>query len=178
MKTCLLTLVVQWSSKFLVLLTFFSFFQNISFAQECITPDADPQEAMNYPWFGDSEYLPSFMDSLTAAEDTPSQSPSVSSVVPNIKWRIPVKFWIFTTGDNVNPANLLDDGITPNLPEERELQRLLDDANNAFRNTEVPSKIQFYMREAERVVNEETAPSEREIARFTQNGFGTRFHLC
>ena len=152
-------------------------FSNLK-AQECITPDADPQEAANLPWFGNPDYLPAFMDSLIASEDIPSQNPSVSSIIPNIKWRIPIKFWIFTTGNTPSPTNLLNDGTDSNLPEERELQRLIDDANNAFRNTEVPSKIQFYMREAERVVNEETAPSAREIVRFTQNGFGTRFHLC
>ena len=147
-------------------------------AQECITPNANPQEASNYPWFGNPDYLPAFMDSLERIDNIPSQNPSISSIVPNIKWRIPIKFWIFTENSFINPLDLLDDGETQPLPEERELQRLLDDANNAFRNTEVPSKIQFYMREAERVVSEETAPSAREIVRFTQNGFGTRFPLC
>ena len=152
-------------------------FSNLK-AQECITPDADPYEASNYPWFGNPDYLPAFMDSLARVDNVPSLTPNISSIIPNIKWRIPIKFWIFTTGNTPSLTNLLNDGTGSNLPEEIDLQRLLDDANNAFRNTEVPSKIQFYMREAERVVTTETAPSAREIARFTQNGFGTRFHLC
>lgn len=64
---------------------------------------------MNFPWFGNPDYLPSFMDSLNQAE-TPSQGNNISSIVPNIKWRIPIKFWILTTGNTDNPANLLDDG--------------------------------------------------------------------
>ena len=151
-----------------------SFFLN---AQDCATSDIEPEEAMNFPWFGNPDYLPSFMDSVNLLDGTPSQNPSISSIVSNIKWRIPIKFWIFTEG-NLDPTNLLDDGEDEDLPEERDLQRLLDDLNSGFRNTEVPSKIQFYMREAERVVSEETAPSAREIVRFTQNGFGTRFPLC
>ena len=147
------------------------------YGQECATQDAQPEEAMSFPWFANPDYLPAFMDSLTGL-DTPSQNPSISTIVTNIKWRIPIKFWIFTTGNQPDPNRLLNDGETQLLPQEEDLQRLLDDANNAFRNTEVPSKIQFYMREAERVVNEETAPSAREIVRFTQNGFGTRFPLC
>ena len=61
-------------------------------AQECITPNANPQEAMNYPWFGNPDYLPAFMDSLNQAET--QQGNNISSIVPNIKWRIPIKFWI------------------------------------------------------------------------------------
>ena len=177
MKIIFLQLQSINKSYFLLVAFTFTFF-SLAKAQECITPDADPQEASNYPWFGNPEYLPAFMDSLERVDNIPTQNPSISSIAANVKWRIPIKFWIFTTGNSPDPNNLLDDNRGLNLPEEIDLQRLLDDANNAFRNTEVPSKIQFYMREAERVVNEETAPSAREIARFTQNGFGTRFHLC
>ena len=62
------------------------------YAQECATPDMQPEEAMNFPWFGNPDYLPSFMDSLNQAET--QQGNNISSIVPNIKWRIPIKFWI------------------------------------------------------------------------------------
>ena len=176
MKNQILYLLQLLENKLVLSLLFLSLATNNSYSQECGTPDIQPEEAMNFPWFGSPDYLPAFMDSLVTAEDTPSQTPTISSIVSDVKWRIPIKFWIFTTGARPDPARLLDDGEETDLPEERELQRLLDDANNAFRNTEVPSKIQFYMREAERVVTAETAPSAREIVRFTQNGFGTRFY--
>ncbi len=35
-------------------------------AQECATPDI--QEAANLPWFGNPDYLPSFMDSVRSIE--------------------------------------------------------------------------------------------------------------
>ena len=99
MKTCLLISedrLLNLSRLILILL----FSLNINFlnAQECTTPNADPQESANFPWFGNPDYLPAFMDSLIAAEDNPSQNPSISSIVPDIKWRIPIKFWILTKG--------------------------------------------------------------------------------
>ncbi len=72
--------------------SFFIFLFLCSFttkAQECATPDIDIQEAANLPWFGNPDYLPSFMDSVRAVDGIPSQ---YSRVVPNIKWRIPIKF--------------------------------------------------------------------------------------
>ena len=82
-----------------LLLVLISNINSFAFGQECATPDVDIQEAANLPWFGNPDYLLSFMDSLRNAEDTPSQNPSISSIVPNIKWRIPIKFWIFTEGN-------------------------------------------------------------------------------
>jgi hypothetical protein len=64
-------------------------------AQECGTPDIQPQEAMNYPWFGNPDYLPSFMDSVRNVEGIPSQ---YARIIPDIKWRIPIRFWILTEG--------------------------------------------------------------------------------
>ena len=86
------------NKSYFLLIVFMSVFLSLAKAQECITPDADPQEAANFPWFGNPDYLPAFMDSLIAAEDNPSQNPSISSIVPDIKWRIPIKFWILTKG--------------------------------------------------------------------------------
>jgi hypothetical protein len=76
-----------------LLILLFSF--NNLHAQECGTPDIHPQEAMNYPWFGNPDYLPSFMDSVRNVEGIPSQ---YAHIVPDIKWRIPIKFWIVTKG--------------------------------------------------------------------------------
>ncbi len=58
-------------------------------AKECATPDVDIQEAANLPWFGNPDYLPSFMDSVRAVDCIPSQ---YSRIVPHIKWRIPIRF--------------------------------------------------------------------------------------
>ncbi|WP_338762256.1 hypothetical protein WAF17_17255 [Bernardetia sp. ABR2-2B] len=50
---------------------------------------------MNYPWFGNPDYLPSFMDSVRSVDGIPSQ---YSRIIPSIKWHIPIKFWILTEG--------------------------------------------------------------------------------
>ena len=94
MKTHLLILVVQSSNKAFILLLFIaSLYSSISVsAQDCSTPDIPPEVAMNFPWFGSPDYLPAFMDSLNQAET--QQGNNISSIVPNIKWRIPIKFWI------------------------------------------------------------------------------------
>ena len=156
--------------KFLLLLILFISSSVAVQAQECGTEELSDQEMEQLPWYGNPDYLYNFLDSIQPSNST-------ARIEPDIRFKVPIRFWILR-GETNDPGNVLDDGEDDDLPEERELQRLIDDANNAFRNTEVPSKIQFYMREAERVVNEETAPSAREIVRFTQNGFGTRFPLC
>ena len=83
MKTCLLISedrLLNLSRLILILL----FSLNINFlnAQECTTPNADPQESANFPWFGNPDYLPAFMDSLNQAET--QQGNNISSIVPNI----------------------------------------------------------------------------------------------
>ncbi|AFM04840.1 hypothetical protein Fleli_2475 [Bernardetia litoralis DSM 6794] len=151
-------------TKLIVVLTILSF--SFVKAQECSTPDIDIQEAANLPWFGNPDYLPSFMDSVGTVDGIPSQNPSISSIVPNIKWRVPIKFWIFTTGNSPVPTNLLDDGEDEDLPQEFDLQLLVDDANDAFRSTEIPSKIQFYMKGARQVEFHNTSPSGVRILTF------------
>ena len=98
MRTLLSILVGQSSSKVFILLFCMTFCKSLLFAQDCSTPDIPPEVAMNFPWFGNPDYLPAFMDSLERVDNIPTQNPSVSSIVPNIKWRIPIKFWIFTQG--------------------------------------------------------------------------------
>ncbi|WP_157698960.1 hypothetical protein [Bernardetia litoralis] len=68
---------------FILLLLPFCF--NDLYAQECGTSDIQPEEAMNYPWFGNPDYLSAFMDSVTIVDGIPSQNPSISSIVPDIK---------------------------------------------------------------------------------------------
>ena len=73
--------------KFLLLaLLFLCFKVN---AQECTTPNIEPQEAMNLPWFGNPNYLPSFMDSVRSVDGIPSAS---SRIVSSIRCRIPIHF--------------------------------------------------------------------------------------
>ena len=65
---------------FFLLLFLFCF--NSLYGQECATLDIQPEEAMNFPWFGSPDYLPAFMDSLNQAET--QQGNNISSIVPNI----------------------------------------------------------------------------------------------
>ncbi len=156
--------------------SFFIFLFLCSFttkAQDCATPNVNIQEAANLPWFGNPDYLPSFMDSVRSVDGIPSQ---YSRVVPHIKWRIPIRFWIFTTGNNSDPANLLKDGEDDDLPQELELQRLVDDANDAFRSTEVPSGIQFYMKGSRQVVFQNTSPSAARILLFLSGSGNSAYY--
>ena len=86
-KTLFLLLLSLRNSSFILIAC--SFICLSSKAQECSTPDILPQEAMNYPWFGNPDYLPSFMDSVRNVEGIPSQH---ARIVPDIKWRIPIHF--------------------------------------------------------------------------------------
>ena len=60
--------------------------------QACHTPDIYPQEAQHYPWFGNPDYLGSFMDSVRNIDGIPADYSRTSRVVPNIRWRIPIRF--------------------------------------------------------------------------------------
>ena len=83
MKICLLTSEDRLLNlNRLILILLFSLNINFLKAQECITPDADPYEASNYPWFGNPDYLPAFMDSLNQAET--QQGNNINSIVANI----------------------------------------------------------------------------------------------
>ncbi len=73
MKTYLLILEDQLLNLNKLLLIFLLLFNvNLSKAQECATPDIDIQEAANLPWFGNPDYLPTFMDSVRAVDGIPS----------------------------------------------------------------------------------------------------------
>ncbi len=62
-------------------------------AQDCNTPDLSFEEMKQLPWFGNPDYLPSFMDSINRVHNI-----SNSRVENNIVWRIPIRFWILTEG--------------------------------------------------------------------------------
>ena len=55
-------------------------------AQECDTQDIQPEVAMNYPWFGNPNYLPQFMDSLQNTYSSPN-----AKIENGIIWRISIQ---------------------------------------------------------------------------------------
>lgn len=66
----------------LLMLIYLALFSLNTQAQECSTPNVEPQEAMSLPWFGNPDYLPNFIDSVRTVDGIPSQ---YSRIVPNIK---------------------------------------------------------------------------------------------
>ncbi|MBX2964848.1 MAG: zinc-dependent metalloprotease [Cyclobacteriaceae bacterium] len=119
---------------------------------ECGTPDISENEYMALPWYGDEDdtFLNNFYDSLENAMG----NPAARGVVQDVWWRIPVQFWIYRVNANTP-------GGTDPLPTEVDIQTLMDDANEAFRNNGI--KIQFYLDCYEYVNN---------VAGITVNGFG------
>ncbi|AFM04845.1 hypothetical protein Fleli_2480 [Bernardetia litoralis DSM 6794] len=91
MRTLLSILVGQSSSKVFILLFCMTFCKSLLFAQDCSTPDIPPEVAMNFPWFGNPDYLPSFMDSLQSLNSSPN-----ARIESGITWRVPIHFWILT----------------------------------------------------------------------------------
>ena len=140
MKTEFLLLIL--SNKKSLLIIFLFIFSFNTKAQDCSTPDIPIEEMLQLPWFGNPNYLPAFMDSINRIHNI-----SNSRVENNIIWRIPIRFWILTER-TTSPPNLLNDSEDQFLPQERDLQRLVDDVNFAFRTADAPTNIRFYMEPA------------------------------
>jgi hypothetical protein len=86
----------------LLLFTIFSL--NIAIAQidttnnDCLTPDIDTTEFQMLPWFDNNQFLENFLDSIGYP---PPNSGSRIIEAPQVRFWIPVKFWIYRD-DNGN----------------------------------------------------------------------------
>ncbi len=86
--------------KKILLLVFAHSFLLLSYAQDtddCATPDMDTAEFKQLAWFDDNQVLETYLDSI----GYPSSGGSgIQNIVENnIRYWIPVKFWIYR-GDN------------------------------------------------------------------------------
>jgi hypothetical protein len=78
--------------KRLLITIIMSFLFLISRAQDdefCWTPDMDTTEFYNLPWFDNNQLLEDFLDSIGYP------NPSMRVMEQGIKYRIPIKFWIY-----------------------------------------------------------------------------------
>jgi hypothetical protein len=86
------------------------FFPTILFAQtnilenECETPERDTTEFKNLPWFDNNQYLYTLLDSLGYNGSSTNYNKSIETI--GVKYRIPVKFWVYRDSNgNGGPAD-------------------------------------------------------------------------
>src|SRR4030095_9132636 len=78
----------------------------------CLTPEMDSTEFMQQPWFDNNDYLESYLDSIGYPPDGGG-----NRIVNNVKFWIPVKFWIYRYDDGTGGPTMV------------QIQRLLDNLN-------------------------------------------------
>jgi hypothetical protein len=114
----------------------------------CGTPDPSEEEYMDIPWYGDENYLNNFYDSLEYAQNNsqPTYARLQTGDIENPWLRVPVKLWIY----QIAPGN--PGGNANEFPDERRIQRMMDNLNNAFRNNGI--NMRFYLEDID-FVNDE-----------------------
>lgn len=86
---------------------------------ECSTPERDTTDFENLPWWGNNQYLEDLLDSLGYSSSS-SISPNVVFSTSVVKYRVPIKFWIYRHSNGTGG------------PNENQLQSYMDNLNNAF----------------------------------------------
>lgn len=94
----------------------------------CLTPEMDSTEFMAQPWFDNNNYLETYLDSLGYPP-----AGGGNRIVNNVKFWIPVKFWIYRYDDGTGGPTMV------------QIQRLLDNLNRQY-NQNNNTWIGFYMK--------------------------------
>jgi hypothetical protein len=88
-------------------------------AQECGTPEASDEVMNQLPWVGNPNFSYNLPDSVKAIlSRSTERSGACNDPLP-----LPIQFWIYRDSD-----------ADPNQPNERQLQALVDQVTNLFRN--------------------------------------------
>lgn len=95
----------------------------------CSTAESDTLENEQLPWFGNNQYLRTFLDSIGYYGNTSNRIIGTNQVV----YHIPVKFWVHRNSNGTGG------------PTEVQLQRLMDNLNN-FYNVQNRTLMGFYMK--------------------------------
>jgi hypothetical protein len=102
--------------------------QSVTPIEECATPDLDTTAFKAQPWFDNNAYLKRTLDSLGYRQGISNEK---SIEYDYVKYRIPVKFWIYRDNNGVGG------------PDDAELQRVMDEINRVQR--ESFTGIRYYM---------------------------------
>lgn len=133
----------RFNLKFIILFLFLlTYNRDIKAQDNCATPDPTEAELQALPWYGNPNYLDDYIDSIKNAYA--GNGTTIYQVEDRVRHRIPIHFWIFR-GRNLDPNNILNDGETRDLPQERDLQFMIDDANWALSNTDWESWTRVYI---------------------------------
>jgi hypothetical protein len=108
----------------------------------CGTLDPTEEQQQALPWYGSPNYLDNYLNTITNSYS--GNGTTIQAVEDRIRHRIPIHFWIFR-GRNLAPDNVLNDDATRDLPQERQLQFMIDDANQAFTNADSESWMRTYI---------------------------------
>lgn len=128
----------------------------------CATPDPTEEEYKKIPWYDNETYLPKFYDSLQQAQS--KKSTPIARIQGDIDYpwlRIPIKLWIYQIGAG-NPG-----GNPATFPDERRIQRMVDNLNNGFKNNGI--KLRFYLEDVS-FVNDAGA--------INVGGFGQQYRMA
>ena len=105
--------------KKLILIALFSasiFISKSQIIYTCNTPESDTLQDEKLPWFGNNQYLRTFLDSITYYGSGTNRIIGFNQV----KYHIPVKFWVHRNSNGTGG------------PTEFQIQRLMDNLNNFF----------------------------------------------
>lgn len=98
--------------------------------QRCWTQDPDTTIFFDLPWYGNNDFLENFLDSIQY-DDTTSLFRIIGK--PQVKFWIPIKFWIYRNEDGTGG------------PNQTQLQSLMDNLNRRY-NQLNRTMIGFYMK--------------------------------